>query len=132
MKQFLVSVTIILCFFSIGCSNVSSDAVDLTVDFNWDGFVPCAPGGNPELRISGIPDQTKVLEISLTDHGLSHGRQKVVYNGSGIIKMGVLVDIESPCPIGDPGKYKFKVKAIDADGTVIGVGSMTRHFPEKD
>jgi hypothetical protein len=73
-----------------------------------------------------------VLEIGLTDYGLSHGRQKLAYNGSGIIKMGVLADIESPCPIGEPGKYKFKVKAFDGDGVIIGIGSMVRYFPEKD
>ena len=122
---------IILFFIFLNCSNVSPDAVELTVDFNWDGFVPCAPAGIPELRISGIPDHTKFLEVSLTDYGLSHGRQKIAYDGSGIIKMGVLVDIESPCPMGEPGKYKFKVKAIDESGVIIGMGSRLRYFPEK-
>ena len=81
---------ITLIFAFLGCSNVSPDAVELTVDFTWEGMVPCAVGGNPEIRVGGIPDDTKVLVVSLYDHGMSHGKQKFIYDGTAIIKKGAL------------------------------------------
>ena len=103
----------------------------LTVDFSWDGLVPCALGGNPEIQVSGIPDATKTLVVSLYDHGLMHGKQTFDYSGSGIIKKGALDEIEGPCPAIDSGRYKFKVEAVDANDIIIGIGSLEKHFPEK-
>jgi len=131
MKRIIPSVWIALFFVFLSCSNVSPDAVELTVDFSWEGLVPCAMGGNPEIRVGGVPDETKVLVVSLYDHGLSHGKQTFTYNGSGIIKKGALDEIEGPCPFADSGRYKFKVAAIDENGVIIGLGSRERYFPEK-
>lgn len=130
MKFSVMTMVTIILLAGVNCSNVSPDAAELDVDFDWIGFVSCVLGELPELRISGIPVDTKTLEVSLTDHGLSHGRQTIAYDGSGIIKKGVLDKIEPPCPMGDPGKYKFKVKALNADGVVIGIGSKQRYYPE--
>ena len=122
---------IALFFAFAGCSDVSPDAVELTVDFSWEGLVPCAMGGNPELRVSGLPDETKALVVSLYDHGLLHGKQTFSYGGSGIIKQGALDEIEGPCPFADSGRYKFKVEAVDQNSVIIGIGSRERYFPEK-
>lgn len=84
-----------------------------------------------EIRVGGVPDETKVLVVSLYDHGLSHGKQTFTYNGSGIIKKGALDEIEGPCPFADSGRYKFKVAAIDENDVIIGLGSRERYFPEK-
>jgi hypothetical protein len=130
MIHTISSVLIALFFSFIGCSNVSEDAVELTVDFTWEGLVPCGVGGNPEIRVSGIPDDTKVLVVKLYDHGLSHGKQSLSYDGSGIIKKGALDKIESPCPMGDPGRYRFKIEAVNENKVVIGIGSKERYFPE--
>ncbi len=91
----------------VSCSKVSSGAVELKVDLTWEDFTPCGAGSHPVIRIGGIPDETKVLVVKLYDHGLSHGKQSLPYDGSGIIKKGILDKIESPCPIGDPGRYKL-------------------------
>ena len=120
-----------LFFGFAGCSNVSPDAIELKVDFSWDGLVPCALGGNPEIRVSGIPEATKTLVVSLYDHGLMHGKQKFIHNGSGLIKKGALDEIEGPCPAIDSGRYRFKVEAVDSNGVIIGIGSLEKHFPEK-
>ena len=131
MKHAILSVWIALFLALAGCSNVSPDAVDLTVDFSWKGLVPCALGGNPEIRVSGIPDETKALVVSLYDHGLLHGKQTFIYDGSGIIKKGALDEIEGPCPFADSGRYKFKVETVNEKGVIIGFGSREKYFPEK-
>ncbi len=130
--KFLLACTGMLALLAmVGCSNVSPDAVELNVDFTWEGFVPCGPGTHPEIRVSGIPAETKVLIVKLTDHGLSHGRQSIPYDGTGIIPKHSLDRIETPCPIGDPGKYKYKILAANQDEVIIGSGSLTRYYPEK-
>lgn len=131
LKHAISSVFIALFYSFIGCSNVSPDAVELTVDFTWEGLVPCAVGGNPEIRVSGIPDDTKVLVVILYDHGMSHGKQTFTYDGSDIIKKGALDEIEGPCPFSDSGRYKFKVEAVNETGVIIGIGSRERYFPEE-
>ena len=130
MKQILAYVLIIALLVLLSCSKVSSDAVELRVDFTWEGLVPCGVGGHPEIRVSGIPDETKVLVVKLYDHGLSHGKQSLFYDGSGIIQKGTLDKIESPCPMGDPGRYRFKIEAVNENKVVIGIGSKERYFPE--
>ena len=81
--------------------------------------------------IRGIPDDTKVLVVSLYDHGMSHGKQKFIYDGTAIIKKGALDKIEGPCPAVDAGRYKFKIAAVNQDGVIIGIGSRERYFPEE-
>ena len=115
----------------VSCSKVSSDAVELRVGFTWEGFVPCGVGSHPEIRVSGIPDETKVLVVKLYDHGFSHGKQSLAYDGSGIIKQGTLNKIESPCPIGEPGRYEYKIEALNENKVIIGIGSRERDYPEK-
>jgi hypothetical protein len=131
MKYTLLLILISLCFSLIGCSNVSPDAVELTVDFTWEGMVPCVPGGNPEIQVGGIPVTTKIIVVTLYDHGMSHGKQEFAYDGSGVIQKGALDGIEGPCPQFDPGRYKFKIEAVNADGVVIGIGSRERQYPEE-
>ena len=132
MKASIALILLALISGFFGCSNVSPDAVELKVDFTWDGLVPCAVGGNPEIRVGGIPDGTRTLVVSLYDHGMSHGNQTLDYDGSGIIKKGVLDQIEGPCPFADSGRYKFKIEAVDENEIIIGVGSFERYYPEKE
>ena len=109
-----------------------TDAVELKVDFTWEVFSPCGEGSHPEIRISGIPEETTDLVVKLTDHGFSHGKQSLAYDGSGIIKRGTLNEIESPCPIWDPGLYRYKIEALNEDKVIIGYGSRERHYPEEE
>jgi hypothetical protein len=131
MKQILAYVLIIALIFLVSCSKVSPDAVELGVDFSWEGFSPCGVGNHPEIRVNGIPDGTKTLVVKLHDHGLSHGKQSLPYDGSGIIKQGTLDKIESPCPIGDPGHYEYKIEALNENKVIIGIGSRVRYYPEE-
>ena len=130
MNKIILFLLIIALVVLVGCSKVSPDAVELEVDFTWEGFNPCGVGSHPEIKIRGIPDETIYLVVKLTDHGLSHGKQVLSKDGSGIIKKGALDRIESPCPIGDPGRYKYKINALNEDKVIIGTGGRERYYPE--
>jgi hypothetical protein len=132
MKNTILLILVAFSFFSIGCSNVSPDAVDLEVDFSWQDMTACG-WGNPEIIIGGLPENTKALAVSMYDHVYfyDHGKVTIPYDGSGIIKMGVLKEIQGPCPPDVPGRYKITVKALDANNVVIGIGSKKRYFPEE-
>lgn len=132
MKTTLLYLMVLYSFFSFGCSKVSPDAVDLNVDFTWKGLILCTTGGNPEIRVTGIPDTTRYLMVTLYDHGMTHGKQTIEYDGSGIINEGALDQIPGPCPNMDSGRYKFKIEAVNANRGIIGIGSKERYYPEED
>jgi hypothetical protein len=60
-----------------------------------------------------------------------HGKVTIDYDGSGIIKMGALEQLQGPCPPNVPGRYEITIKALDGDDIVIGTGNKERYFPEK-
>ncbi len=132
MKSPFFILLVVFSFFSFGCSDVSSNAVDLEVDFTWEGMVPCG-WGIPEIGINRVPENTKYLVVSMYDRAYfyDHGEVQVAYNGSNIIAQEALKEIQCPCPPDAPGRYKITVKAIDENEIVIGVGSKERYFPEE-
>ena len=132
MKTIFYIVLFTLLFLLYSCEKVSEDAVELSVDFTWEGFRPC-DWGNPEIRMNGIPEKTKYIEMHMYDHvyQYDHGKVKVPYTGENTIPKGRYQDIQGPCPPYDPGEYEITIKAFDENGTVIGIGSKKRFFPEK-
>jgi hypothetical protein len=132
MKNSFYLFLIAFSLFGFGCSNVSPDAVELVVDFSWQGVKLCGYG-NPEISIRGVPENTKSLVVSMYDsvYFHDHGEVTIVYDGSGVIKAGVLEKIQGPCPPDVPGRYKISIKALDEKNVIIGKGSKKRYFPEK-
>ncbi len=125
-----------LVFYVSGCGEdekVSENAVELSVDFSWEGMQPCR-WGNPEIRVSGVPDKTNHLQISMYDHEYihDHGTVTMLWVGVGNFAKGAFEGLQGPCPSGNPGRYEITVKAIDEHEVVIGVGSRERRFPEKE
>ncbi len=120
-----------LVFSVFGCENVSRDAVELSVDFSWEGMKPCG-WGNPEIRVGGVPEKTKFLKISMFDHAYfhDHGSVTTPYSGNGNFARDAFKALQGPCPPWGPGRYEITVKAIDEQEGVIGVGSKERSFPE--
>ena len=120
-----------LCCLGSGCEKVSPDAVNLTVDFTWEGMPSCG-WGNPQFRVEGIPAATKALKISMYDHAYRHDHGKVVvgYQGQTTFAQGEFEEIQGPCPPGSPGRYKLTVKALDENEVVIALGTQERLFPE--
>ena len=132
MKQTISLILIAFCFSLYSCEKKDPNAVDLSVDFTWEGMMACG-WGNPEISIRGVPDNTKVLVVSMYDHVYfyDHGKVSIDYDGSGIIKMGALKELQAPCPPDVPGRYEITIKALDGNDIVVGTGSKERYFPEK-
>ena len=135
MKYVLHLFLIGIVFYVSSCEKelMNQEAIEMTVDFTWNGMQPCG-WGNPEIRVRGVPEKTKFLKISMYDHvhRHDHGTVLVPYNGSGIITKDRFRKIQGPCPPGNPGRYEIKIKAINEAEEIIGFGSKERRFPEEE
>jgi len=132
MKHVISPILIALFISFTSCSDVSPDAVELTLDYTWEGFLPCSPGTNPEILVSGIPDGTKYLVISMSGQNFSYGKQKIAYSGSGTIEKGSLDEIEGPCDmVLGTNRFKYTIEAVNKNGVIIGFGSKARDHPDK-
>jgi len=133
MKHRYHLLLIVLLLSLLGCEKISPDAVELSVDFSWEGMKPCG-WGNPEIKVSGVPPNTKLLKIRMYDHAYSHDHGTVLmsYAGDGIIRKDRFKEIQGPCPVWTPGRYQITIKAIDEHEAVIGIGSKERVFPEEE
>jgi len=111
---------------------VSPNAVALGVDFSWENTKKCT-SVSPAIRVSGVPDGTKSFKVRLVDldkTSWNHGGGTVANDGSGVIPAGALKSgYNGPCPPSGSHRYKFIVKALDAQGVVIGEGSNVKSFP---
>ena len=131
MRNTLIVILGIIGFLNYGCSNVNPNAVELEVDFSWEGMKRCGMG-IPQIRIKNVPKNTNHFVVRMYDHAYfwDHGEVKIAYDGSNIISKKHLEEIQSPCPPDSPGRYKVTVKALDENEDIIGVGSKERYFPE--
>ena len=120
------------------CENVGPDAVNLQLDFSW-GRHPGENRQNPEIRVTGIPDGTRSLEVQLNDLDVpfpGHGDAEIVpYEGTGVVARGCLKQYLGPSPPRREGhagnRYEFTVRALDENGRVLGIGKrMKRCCPE--
>ena len=113
---------------------VSEDAVELNVGFSWKGTKPCSHR-SPEIRVANLPDGTVDLKIRLKDLDVpnwNHGGGTVAHDGTGTIPAGALkAGYNGPCPPSGRHRYEFSVKALDADGSLIGFGKAMQLFPPK-
>ena len=125
---------IFLLLLVLGCATAQAapDAAELSVDFSWKGVKNCSKY-SPEIRIKDIPTGTKYFEVKLKDLDAprwKHGGGKIENNDSGIIQAGALKDgYNGPCPPSGSHRYEFTVKALNAEGIIIGIGKAVRNFP---
>lgn len=130
--KYAINILCLIIFLNLyGCEKNIQGAVELAVNFTWKNMKHCG-WGNPEMRIDGIPETTKFLIINMYDHAYSydHGTVKIPYTGNSHFPMGRFKEIQGPCPSWTPGRYEITVQAVDADETIIAVGSQERPFPE--
>jgi hypothetical protein len=132
MKNTLYLLSVFFCIMGFSCSNTSPNSVELAVDFSWEGMTPCS-WGNPKISIGGVPEKTEKLLIRMYDsvYFHDHGEATITYDGTGMIKMGAIEELQGPCPPDVPGRYKITVKALDENDVVLGIGSKKRYFPEE-
>jgi len=88
MKHLLPILIAGLIFSFYGCqkNKVSQDAVQLSVDFTWEGMKRY-DWGNSEIHVTGIREKTKFIKISMYDQAYKHDHGTVLapYTGNGII-----------------------------------------------
>lgn len=124
----------LLVFLIAGCATIkiSPDAVDIGVEFTWQNTKACSIK-SPEIIVTNVPPETKIFKVALTDIDVpswNHGGGKIDNDGTGVIPAGSLKSgYNGPCPPSGSHRYEFSVKAVDADGVVIGIGKAERKFP---
>lgn len=110
------------------CEKTSPDLVEFEIDYSW-GTGPGENRKNPEIKLSGVPEHTKYLEIQLADLDMSiadHGEvEKILYKESGLIPYGSLKNYIGPSPPPQGHQYEFTIKALDENNAVIGFGKKT-------
>jgi len=131
-KRGLEVVAVLFLVFLCAGLKASASAVYLELNFKLEAKHQCSQL-SPKIIVSNIPVGTKELQVELVDKDVptwNHGGGTVAYKGSGVIPEGALKSgYNGPCPPSGSHTYEFRVKAIDANGAVIGKGSKTQKFP---
>lgn len=85
------------------------------------------------INKDSIPEGSKTLSLKLVDtnaHDLQHGKVTVPFEGSDIILRNTFQIIPLAPPPGNPHQYQLTVKAIDENNEILGIGQVTKQFPE--
>ncbi len=141
-KRYPMLLLAVVLMLAIGCAKktqnqikIPRDAAKIDVEFSWEGIQACTHE-SPEIRVSGVPDGTTELRVTLKDvsePAWNHGGGKVKHDGSGVIPAGALnIGYNGPCPPDGRHKYEFSVMAVNAEGVIIGVGKARQSFPPKN
>ena len=124
LRTFIIA-TLSLTLGSCNSDSGAPKASNIQVDFSWEKQHRCS-SVFPEIHLSGTPQTTKELKVSLTDRDMpsyDHGGGVVKYVGSNVIPEGALEGYSGPCPPPSAQhNYIIKVQAIDASGKIVGQG----------
>lgn len=119
--------------FYSGCSRSESDPnlSELSVDFNWLKKQKCFDERSPAITANNTPEGTRSFNITMYDitNRYDHGGGTVKNDGSGMIAIGSLKNYHGPCPCWGSPKYEFTVKAMDANGEIVGMGKKIKRYP---
>jgi phosphatidylethanolamine-binding protein (PEBP) family uncharacterized protein len=124
-----ISALIIIC----ACTGDSKDVALMEIDFEWQ---PIDRGSrdNPEIKLTGVPEGTKRFLVSLVDlyvTGFDHGSGFADNDGTGVIARGAAKGSyggpDPPWPT-MKNKYEITVRALNANGDVIGIGKKAKVF----
>jgi hypothetical protein len=114
----------------------------MKVDFSWEtGNI----NTSPELMVSSVPADTKQFKVRMFDltNNWEHGaytflnddantRRSKELADSVIIPAGKVKGYSGPGGSYGSPRYEFSVKAIDDNGTIIGIGKKMRRYPEEE
>ncbi len=89
---------------------------------------------NPEIKLTNVPAGTAFLQVTMRDYerpNFNHGGGTVAYDGSGRIPEGALSRYRGPQPpAGEVHRYEIKVRALNADKSlVLGEGMLVKKYP---
>jgi hypothetical protein len=104
----------------------------LGVDMQWTTQDRCATS-SPAFRISNAPAGTASLDFRMTDLDVpsyDHGGGRVAARADGAVPAGAF-SYRGPCPPAGAHNYRWAVRALDASGTVLARGEVTRPFPPR-
>ena len=132
MKTTSLMVLCVLLLF-VGCATekVAPNAGTMGVEYSWKGIANCS-NISPAIKVTGFPKETKSFSVrmsDLNDSMVTHGGGTILNDGSGMIPSGAFDDYRGPCLQGSSHRFQFLVKALDAQGTVIGEGRAVQTFP---
>lgn len=97
-------------------------------------------GSSPEFKLTGVPKGTASLDLRMVDldvPGYPHGGAKVAYQAGqktiecSDVSQASLGRYQGPSPpAGQVHTYQWTIKALDANGAVLGQAVTQRKFPE--
>ncbi len=106
----------------------TSGALAFSASFAW-----CS--GSPSFTLTDVPPGTAKLQFAMTDLNVPsfhHGGGTVAYSGQTAVPCGAFSSgFTGPSP--PPGQvhtYRFSVKALAPNGTVLATTTARRKFPE--
>lgn len=104
-------------------------AAEMSVSFEWGPTKKCDTK-SPPISVRDAPEGTVKLQISMTDINVPdyrHGGGTVAYATS--VPYGAF-RYKGPCPPSGKHKYRFTVKALDANKKTLATATASRSFPE--
>ena len=119
---------LLTCALVIG--SLTAAHADMSVSFEWGPTKACFDSKSPPMRLSGVPEGTTALRITMSDLAapdFNHGGGKVAYTGQKSLPYGAF-GYKGPCPP-EPHTYQFTVKALDANGKTLATAKARRAFP---
>jgi phosphatidylethanolamine-binding protein (PEBP) family uncharacterized protein len=113
------------------CSEKPADLPVIAVDFSWPEHQKCFDERSPEIRVDGVPESARRLQIQMRDldNRYDHGGGSVPWEGAATIPEGTLDKYRGPCPSYGSPRYQITVKALDETGVAVALGRKTRRYP---
>ena len=134
MRRHLLSVFFFsMCVTIVSCSQTDENTATLSVDFQSNP--PCTSSFvSPQITLGNIPEGTVKFYVELTDLDLpafDHGSGFATFDEQPVIPAGaVRGSYAGPSPpYGVIHDYEIKVKAMDAENKVLGVGQKALRYP---
>ncbi|MCP4553549.1 MAG: hypothetical protein GY834_16240 [Bacteroidetes bacterium] len=123
----LLVIAFLILFVSCSSDNCGPDCAKISIDFTWDLKNMDI---SPKLILQSVPKGTTHFKIKMFDlsNRYPHGNEKIINDGSNIIKAGTIDPYQEPQPMFGPTRYEFTIKALNQDGKIIGIGKKMRKF----
>lgn len=120
---------VLACIIAFAAWPVSAGSGKIIVVYSWEKNQQRNSTVSPELKLEGVPAETKKFKVSLSDQDRpmnDHGQGSIPYDGAGgsiAIPKGAVKGLRGPDPPGGQRHlYIMKVDCLDKDGQVLATG----------